>query len=111
MQFKLAALPPFLRLYIFDELCPPPPNHSETVPSLARRYDVDALVGVGETEWAAEAGLGPFEQTHWIELQWPAGGDVWQDELMLWEDTKSAGKIQIKVQWEPPVPDDIFGAE
>lgn len=110
----MAALPPFLRLYCFDELCPPPPAAEAAggPAALARRYDVDALLGVGEAEWVAGAGAGSFEETRWVDLQHPAGGDVWSAELLLWQDTRVHGRLQVKVLWTPPAKGDgTWGAE
>ena len=103
LEFRLATLPQFVRLYCFDELCPPPSaNVDGGLPVLARRYDVDALLGVGEADWVAGAEAGPFEETRWVDLQHPAGGDVLSDQLLLWQDSKSAGRLQVHFRWNPP---------
>lgn len=104
IEFHLATLPSFLRVYCFDELCPASLRMTATdggMPVLARRYDVDALLGVGETTLATGVGAEPFHETRWIDLDFPAGGDVWSHELVQWEDTKPAGRIEIEIRWEP----------
>ena len=55
-------------------------------------------LGIGR--WVAGVGAGAFEELRWVDLEYPAGGDVWARELE--GPAEPAGRVQVKLTWTPP---------
>eukprot|EP01051_Picozoa_sp_SAG22_P001745 SAG22_NODE_72_length_22344_cov_95.586559_12_plen_710_part_00 len=114
LEFRLQELPEYLRLFCFDALGSDAATTTAADGSrrLAWSTDGDAFCGAGELGWVAGATAGPFEELRGVELQWPAGGDVWQADYArlpavggrtAWGDSvEPAGLLQVKVRWVPP---------
>ena len=106
ITFAVAELPCWVRLYCFDELAEPAAADTggSQLVSLARRYDGDAFMGVGE--WQRPEGWAAAEvavaATAWVGLEVVAV-EVWTAEWTGPMADGSAGRLQVRVSWEPPL--------
>eukprot|EP01051_Picozoa_sp_SAG22_P011840 SAG22_NODE_1176_length_5248_cov_3.965819_2_plen_1088_part_00 len=110
--FSLQAAAPWLRFYCFDELYDDSQDGGADDCMLARRYDGDSFVGVGEFQGPHS---GSREKAGWVEERWigleVAAADAWvESEQLLGQGSGGgggggagrAGRVRVRVTWEPP---------